>query len=282
MNCKAYDYNNASESEINRLRIQTEVMKSFDIPVYRQLLSRISSPVVLDIGCNNGEYAMSRLKDGGYSFYLGVDRSSQAIESAGVHYADDSTVFICADLSEAGFENMIYKALSYSGGFADIIIVSMVLLHLANPTDLLKKLHGLLREGGTIIVKDIDDRDNSSSSDPDGIFAHAYEIACRNTGSGNRHAGRNVPMWLEKAGYSSITLCKKGLSTDGMNSASREALFTTYFGFFEEDCQAQISIEPSAADDLLWCRENLPRIKECLLREDFWFSLGFCMYTATR
>lgn len=282
MNCKAYDYNNASESEINRLRIQTEVMKSFDIPVYRQLLSRIASPVILDIGCNNGEYAMSRLKDGGYSFYLGVDRSSQAIESARVHYADDSTVFICADLSEAGFENMIYKALSHSGGFADIIIVSMVLLHLADPTDLLKKLHKLLREGGTIIVKDIDDRDNSSSSDPDGIFAHAYEIACRNMGSGNRHAGRNVPMWLDKAGYSSITLCKKGLSTDGMNSASREALFTTYFGFFEEDCQAQISIDPSAAEDLLWCRENLPRIKECILREDFWFSLGFCMYTATR
>lgn len=282
MNCKAYDYNNASESEINRLRIQTEVMKSFDIPVYRQVLSSASSPVVLDIGCNNGEYAMSRLKANGYSFYLGVDRSSQAIESAGAHYADDSTVFICADLSEAGFEKKIYNILSDYGGFADIIIVSMVLLHLADPADMLTKLRGLLREGGTIIVKDIDDRDNCSSSDPDGIFAHAYEIACRNIGSGNRHAGRNVPMWLEEAGYSGVTLRKKGLSTDGMNSASREALFTTYFGFFEEDCRTQISIDPTAAKDLLWCRENLPRIKECILREDFRFSLGFCMYTATR
>ncbi|MBE6901167.1 MAG: hypothetical protein E7478_01700 [Ruminococcaceae bacterium] len=66
-----------------------------------------------------------------------------------------------------------------------------------------------------------------------------------------------------------------------MTTEQRAALYTTYFGFFEEDCEAQAQYSQTGIDDLLWCREHLPRIREYILQPDFRFSLGFCIYTAT-
>ncbi|MGN0651182.1 MAG: class I SAM-dependent methyltransferase [Oscillospiraceae bacterium] len=280
MTTQAYDYSRASENEINRLKIQAEILRDFDKPVFDEILNQYHQPVIVDIGCNNGDCSMMRLRDREYLYYLGVDRSAQAVECAQNSYTNHNTEFICADVTDEAMVECVKSHLPDKCGGADIIVVSMLLLHLENPPALLFRLHSLLRCGGTIIVKDIDDRDNTVSFDPDGIFAYSYTIADRNCGSGNRHTGRNIPEWLGKAGYNRVTHHKTGLSTAGMSIAQREAVYTTYFGFFEEDCQAQMTLDPSAENDLRWCRRHLPIIKEYLLKENFEFSLGFCIYSA--
>ncbi len=279
---KAYDYTKASENEIKRLAVQSKILRGFERPVFRNVFESINAPVILDIGCNNGVNAMGRLADSGYAFYLGTDISASAVDSASENYGNPNTVFRYADASSEDFVPLVQSVLAESGkDKADIIMMSLLLLHLSQPLELLKKLRPLLRKGGIIIIKDIDDRDNCSSYDPDGIFAHAYEIAHRNRGSGNRHTGRQIGNWLTQAGYCDISLRARGLSTDNMTAEQREALFTTYFGFFEEDCEAEAELSQTGADDLLWCKNNLPRIREYILQPDFRFSLGFCIYTAS-
>ncbi len=51
------------------------------------------------------------------------------------------------------------------------------------------------------------------------------------------------------------------LSTDGMTKEQREAFYTTYFGFFEEDCKTEICLNHNCKDDLHWCEAELPKIK---------------------
>ena len=167
----------------------------------------------------------------------------------------------------------------------DLIHISMLILHLKNPLRLLQKLRLLLKKGGAIFIRDIDDTLNFAYPDPHGYFQRAYRICDYEELSGFRNSGKEIHSLLVKAGFHNVRLRKKGIDTSGMTSEEREVLFLTYFSFILEDIRVLAKKYPGNkryAEDSRWFESVYEGMKESFGKEDFLFNLGFMTYTAEK
>ena len=283
---EGYDYDTCCGEEGNRLRTQARILHNFDMPVYDEIFESKVNATVLDIGCNEGDSAMDRLNGRNISEYIGIDRSIKAITAANNKYGDDCTHFYQMDVEAADFSVRLCQAMQrHNIDRVDVITISLLLLHLADPAALVRQLYPFLKPGGTIFIKDIDDRDNRAEGDGVGFFEESYAIANANKDSGNRNVGREVPMYLKEAGFKNIRCVRKGITTKGMNKEEREALFQTYYGFFIPDSLAQIEYEKQSKQSIYnygWVSYYIPKIHDLFLMDGFNFTLGFQTYLATR
>lgn len=283
---EGYDYDNIFVQEGERLRVQMTITRNFDLPVLKEIFANRKGVTVLDVGCNEGDQSMDRLTGFDVTNYIGIDRSTVAIEKATEKYKDDITHFYRIDVSSEMFPIELTGVLQRNHiDRVDVIICSMVLLHLEDPAEVLKQLYPFLNPGGVIFVRDIDDRDNCAEPDPNHTFDRGYAIVDRCKDSGNRHTGRNIGKWLTAAGFSNVRRVRKGLSSMGMTNDEKLALYETYFGFFMPDAEARVEEEPNnehALADLGWCHYYLPKIKDIFLMPGFTFTLGFTTYIATK
>lgn len=284
---EGYDFDKCYTYEGDRLRLQAQLLRNFDKAVFDEVFHNRHDCVVLDIGCNEGDAAMDRLNGRSVSTYIGLDRSSVAITNANRKYADDCVVhFHQYDVESPKLSIDLHSLLKmYDVEQVDVITISMVLLHLENPCELIKQLRPFLKIGGIIYIKDIDDRDNVAVPDNGGLFKDSYEIAMDNRDSGNRQIGREIPSYLQQGGFSDIRRVRCGLSSVGMTTDERLALFDTYYGFFLEDSRVQVEYEQGSAKSLRnlgWCTFYLPQMRELFKDPNFNFTLGFCTYLATK
>ena len=165
----------------------------------------------------------------------------------------------------------------------DIINISMLLLHLKEPTMLLAALRKYLQPQGTVIIRDIDDGLNFAYPDPDKRFERIYKICDHDEQSGNRRNGRQIHHALVQAGYSRVQLLRQGLSSANMNPEQKEALFRMYFPFTLEN--AGIMAEKYAwnleyREDYQWYSSVFEDVHALFSTPDFIFSLGFMSYIA--
>lgn len=283
---EGYDYDTIYGQEGDRLRIQMGITRNFDLPILKEIFASRKGATVLDIGCNEGDQSMDRLTGFDIGCYIGVDRSTVAIDKAKDKYKDDITHFYRIDVSSNMFPIELTGVLQRNHiDRVDVIICSMVLLHLENPGEVLRQLYPFLNPGGVIFVRDIDDRDNKADPDPNNTFERGYQIVDRCKDSGNRHTGRNIGQWLTAGGYKNVRCVRKGLSSMGMSNDEKLALYETYFGFFMPDAEARVEEDPDnekALADLGWCHYYLPKIKDIFLMPGFTFTLGFTTYIATK
>ena len=73
----------------------------------------------------------------------------------------------------------------------DLVVSSMVLHHLPDVTDVLRRLRPCLRPGGWIALADLDTEDGSFHADMTGVFHHGIDR-------------RALCQWLEQAGFSDV------------------------------------------------------------------------------
>ena len=270
-----YDYRKVDEEEIRRLHIQAELIAAFDASLINGLFQTMPHPVILDVGCNDGVCTMARLLGREPTAYLGIDYSEPLITSAKAHYENDTTHFAVVDVSRPDYVDKVQQELSLLGvDKADLVIVSLLLLHLEDPVPFLANLRSLMQPNGVLMVVDVADADNRvlCNADDAALFIHAQELIAKNERNGDRQAGRKAPDWLLKAGYYQIWQRCSGLGIQGLSVEQREAMYKTYFGLIED--------EHLDDADKVWCAENLPRIHDILLNPDVGFTLGLRAYTA--
>ena len=272
--------------EDRRLRLQNGILKSFDDDVYQSVLGATDMPRILDVGCGVGDMLISKIGNRPISAYLGIDRSERQIAQAKEKHEKTGYHFLVCDIEGDGFLQALQQKMEEAGISAfDVINISMVLLHLVNPTALLKALRPLLSEDGILIVRDIDDGINFAAPDPHNAFERIYKICENDEQSGNRRTGRQVFVCLSQAGYRDIRLEKQGLSSVGMTREEKEVLFNMYFPFTLDNAKIMMEKYPWNKDyqkDYLWYAEHFEELKERFLKEDFIFSLGFMTYTARK
>ena len=272
--------------EDRRLRLQNGILKSFDDDVYQGVLGATDMPRILDVGCGVGDMLISKIGNRPISAYLGIDRSERQIAQAKEKHEKTGHHFLVCDIEGDGFLQALQQKMEEAGISAfDVINISMVLLHLVNPTALLKALRPLLSENGILIVRDIDDGINFAAPDPHNAFERIYKICENDEQSGNRRTGRQVFVCLSQAGYRDIRLEKQGLSSVGMTREEKEVLFNMYFPFTLDNAKIMMEKYPWNKDyqkDYLWYAEHFEELKERFLKEDFIFSLGFMTYTARK
>jgi len=74
----------------------------------------------------------------------------------------------------------------------DLVVSSMVLHHIADVPQTLRRLRPSLRSGGWIALADLDSEDGSFHSDPTGIFHHGFDR-------------EKIGAWLKDAGFTATT-----------------------------------------------------------------------------
>ena len=167
----------------------------------------------------------------------------------------------------------------------NVIHISMLLLHLKKPFNLLKVVRKYLSKDGVLFIRDIDDGLNIAYPDEKSDFKRVVDMCNILDTSGYRHCGREIYTLLKRTGYKNVVLEKNGLSTIEMNFEAREALFDTYFSFVLEDAEIMMKRHPeneTAKENYEWLKNNYENLEERFLDSNFYFNLGFMTFTAKK
>ena len=283
---KYFTYDNRTERR--RLNTQQKLMRGFDAPAYDKVKEKYEKLVVLDIGTNTGEFVMDRLGTSeNLEKLIGIEFDEKAVRYSNDTYGQEGKIeFYRLDAEADSFGDDLQEIMDSHGIKAfNVINLSMILLHLKTPYKLLKKLRAVLAKDGTIIVKDIDDGYNMAYPDENGDFAKAIEICGREELAGYRKSGRQIYTLLYRAGFKHVTQERLGLSTVGMDSDERSALFDTYFSFIGADLKQLLEKYPDdrrLKADSEWYDSVYDDLEERFQDDAFYFLLGFVLYTAQR
>lgn len=275
------------EHERSRLLLQQQLLKRFDSDIYDELLKDRSGLSVLDVGCNEGNLIVDRFGSREeVRKIVCVDINADAIESAKRNFENDKISFHVLNGEDADFGYDLADIREAKGiDKFDIIHISMLLLHLENPSKLLKRVKPLLAKGGKIFIRDIDDSLTFVYPDPVGGFNRMIQICAQESLSGYRHCGKEIYTMLVENGYENVRLVKKGFDTSGMNSEEKDALFNTYFSFIYEDTKTLYLRDPSnkrVRDDYEWLVDNYENLRQLYDCPTTLFQLGFVTYVAEK
>lgn len=270
------------EGERNRIDQQHKFIYDFAHEVYEEVLSDAHNATFLDIGCHTAEQSMMFLQGRDGIRYIGIDREEKAIEQGKTLYPEAK--FYHSDCESEDFDDLlcdIEEELSIDG--FDFINLSLLLLHTKNPRLLLDTLSSHLLPGGRFIILDIDDGFNIAYPDPDGKFQKAVDTCFETAYSGFRHCGRTIYKFLNDIDLRNVRLHKIGLSTVGMDRREKESFFDIYFWFILDDLRKMHSDAPNnqfIKNDLDWIESNYKEMKIDFKKKDFFFNLGFVIFTA--
>lgn len=282
-------YENPSDLELKRLKVQEKILHKFDGNLYSDYSKDFEELNVLDLGCNDGSYMIESLKNIGKKYtLLGLDFNKASILKAQTTVQDENRIFKYAnvehedELDEAINSYLIEKNLP---GF-NIVNMSFLLLHLSNPELLLKRLRKYLVKGGYVLIKDVDDNFEVAYPDVNGHFEKLKELSIADSKLGGyRLTGRQIPYMLSKTGYKDVELVKQGINTLGMDYDEKEEFFDMRFGYFEEVYTTLSEENPNdkyAASGLAFIKEHYNEIEEEFTEDHFFFNFGVVLFAAKR
>jgi SAM-dependent methyltransferase len=183
----------------DRLRVLSRIFA----PPTTALLDRIEivpGMRCVDIGCGGGDVSVElarRVGPGGAVTAIGFDAEALAIARR--------------EAVQAGFQNLSYRHLDLFALIldepVDVVFTRFVLTHLQDPAAALRKMAGLLRPGGRIVVEDADASANfcyppESAFD---LYCELYRETMRARGS-DPDIGPKLPHLLRNAGFGDIGL----------------------------------------------------------------------------
>jgi ubiquinone/menaquinone biosynthesis C-methylase UbiE/acyl carrier protein len=189
-----------SRGEVQRLNAQIDLFWNQELALYRRLGLQ-DGMTVLDCGCGPG-YLLEKL----LALYPSLWGTGIEIDS---HLVEIAKKNVAANYSNrtAIFQQSINKLQLPDNSF-DFVIARLVLEHLPDPMPALREVLRVLRHGGQAVFID-NDFDLHERTWPDspalGEFYDAYRRARRSEG-GNPCIGRQLPVLMSSAGFSSVDL----------------------------------------------------------------------------
>lgn len=276
-------YSTEKEVEKIRLQAQNRYFNACCETYLSEIFAKYDNPMILDIGCNNGDNIIMRTADRQYGFILGVDCNAEAVQEANTLYGDDKHAFIqCDVLSDKFLGNVFTQMRRYNIIGFDIIHISAVLLHLGKIDELLKNLHILLNEGGTVFIQDEDDGVNLVYPHSK-FFDDCFYIWEHSKESGDRKMGRKIPLCLKNAGFKNIRLLSSSVSSNDFDGKYREELWDLYFNseLWATD-NASYFDNYEAFDLLKGVTQKHKEMKEDYMNGKYFILLGIFFYSATK
>ncbi len=163
---------------------------------------------VLEAGCGVGAQTITLARNSPHARFVSVDHSAGSLAAARRRIADAGLAnveFLLADIFH----------LPFTANSFDHVFVCFLLEHLAEPSQALLVLKGLLKPNGTITV--IEGDHGSAYFHPDSDDARAA-IRClvdlQRVAGGNGLIGREVYPLLVKAGFSDVTVSPRMVYVD--------------------------------------------------------------------
>lgn len=227
-------------------------------------LAEMSDACVLDVGCLDG--FNTHLKFAPYrnlARITGIDPNADAIEHAR-SITDDARF---------QWEASALQDFQAPEGSFDVIYLSHVFQHLPDKPAMLELMVKLLKPGGFLVIKTVDDAMKVSSPDPDHLMAGVlslYDEYVRpnmpHTLNTDRYNGSKCYGLLKHAGLSDVRIGVFHTDTAEKTAQEKAALFErmTYFRRRVPEC---CGAEPQRRmDDLM------KRWRELFMRDDYYFD----------
>lgn len=230
---------------------------------------------VLDIGCSNGfktELLFDKYEN--VEKIVGIDIDNKAIEEAKEKYNKNNRY---------SFELQNIDDLDNSTKY-DIIYLSYVLQHLANPKETLTRLKDMLTDRGIIIIKVPDDSFKLCYPDEEDLLfkildLYDNEIMTKQdvTKNTDRYIGKKVYSYLIENGYNDIRLYYSSIDTIGKTKEQRLKLFENSIAFRSSINRKNI---PTKIKDKMEKLLNELRIK--FEKENFYYTMSVLYYIARK
>ena len=167
----------------------------------------------------------------------------------------------------------------------DLIHISLVLMHLAEPGRVLGVLREFLAPEGRVMIIEANDTVNRLFPDPAGLFRDFMGILMADPFSGNRDFANTIPGLLEEQGYGCVVQENETMSAAGNETWKREAVFDTFFSYLPEDVALLWGQEPDNplyAQWEAWLREHYRELQQRVLAKESAITLGLSIYTAAK
>ncbi len=263
-----YNSDNIFENnkELNRLSLQNRLLRSPQMPVFEDIFSHCTCPRILDIGCNNGMETYERFARFSPSKVVGLEKSEHLVQDANRSFGNDVFSFFACDVESGDFLSRLTD-ITHSVGirYYDVIHISLVLLHLRDPLNLLKKLRMFLSEQGKIVIIEPDDGEAAADNDSSGVVRDFMEHLAGDPLAGNRFTCHRVSQYLFRAGYKNIADIPAVISAEASDSEKSTNIHDMYFSFLGDDARMLAEDSRYAAwskDTLGWLDNNADRLKE--------------------
>lgn len=277
-------YSNEDYIEINRLRIEEELMFCYEKEFYDRLICGKEHLNALDFYVLNPQATVRRLKR------LEVDKiaclsynEGLVAEGNDVYGRDDNIKFFKCDAETQNVEEVLTNVLNEMNidGF-DFVNMTMAIMDLKNPFKTLKFIKKFLKPDAVIYVRDIDDGLVFAYPDDDGLFAKFKNFYKLDPLSGSRHSGRQVFNIAKKIGARQVKLLKNGVDTSDMDYAQKRMLFDAWFSFIPNDFTRVVRENPDKKENyeevLTWLNEYYDDIEEAFFNDNFIFNSGYIFY----
>lgn len=268
--------------EAARISFQKEVTRDTDIAILTKLIGESKGVSILDVGCNDGGLLRDRLRGmDGIKATLGIDVNEERIAQNIKRVAENKGSIKYSEYYEAinceapNFVSKLQEAMKkYDIPSFDVIVLSMVLLHLGDVKKFLANLKSVCKPGTRIYIRDMNDATVVAKPDPEGIVPKILEITSRSKYAGFRYCGGQVGEIATELGYKCAQI-PETISTEGMNVLERALMFETNYGFVEGDVQRAYNDNPEEfKEGLKYIKEKLPVLEEMFGDDNFYYKMG--------
>lgn len=226
-------------------------------------LQAIGDARVLDVGCFDG--FNTRFKFAPYrniACVVGIDPDAERIECARERYGGERFSFAACAFEDYEPDEPF-----------DVVYFSHVLQHLGNPAEAVAKAYRLLKPGGFIVVKTVDDGAKVSYPDPHDALGRVLSLYDRHvlpnvswTARTDRYLGRKCLTLFANAGFGNIAVASFPADTAGKTRAERLELFERCMYFRRAVPEG---MDPAAAQALA---RALGELEELFERDDYYFA----------
>jgi ubiquinone/menaquinone biosynthesis C-methylase UbiE len=276
-----YDVQDTDEQR--RLAVQMSVTRQIDVKNLKEISKTKHGVInVLDIGCNNGSWLRDRLIHANIRCCaVGVD-IDQGMQTVAKEIFPEMK-YVCADAESTTFVEDLYKEIPQTEQF-DIVILSMVLLHMQNVEQVLRNIKRILKVDGTVYIRDMDDTLTLSYPDSEGLVRSMLEISDRVPYTGNRHSGCEIYTKLKRVGFTKVQVLNDivdvtTIPKDLEEYDYREALFTINFQYVKGDLNiAYTKDKGTYAKDQRWMLENYEELHDKFHEIDYYYRMGLTTY----
>ena len=269
--------------EVNRLKIEEDLMFSYEKEYYDQLFCGKKNLNVLDFYVLQPKSTVRRLKRPEVDKIACLSYSDSLVIEGNDIYGDDENIkFYKCDVPNQDVEEVLEHILQNMNidGF-DFVNMSMAIMDLKNPFKTLKRIKKYMKPGATMYVRDVEDGLVFAYPDEKGLFAQFKNFYKLDTLSGSRHSGRQVYNVAKKIGAREVKLLRCGVDTSCMDYTRKRMLFDAWFSFIPNDFKRIAKENPdneSYRDVLAWIDENFDDLEESFFNEDFIFNSGYIFY----
>lgn len=274
------------KTEMERLRIQNNLLASYETPVFKQIFSERQNLAVLDIGCNDGMKTVERFSSEAVSRVLGLEYNEKLATKAQQSYGDEKFSFYAFDVEADDFTEKLRAIMKTEqiDGF-DVIYLSFVLMHLCDVNKLLVSIRPFLKTEGKLVIIEANDSAFYLSHDKQGLLGEFLEMLRKDKYSGNREVGASICSILPECGYENICVWHECVSASGREREKKKAIFTTFFSYLPEDVLLLLESEPENEEYKSWAEWldcHYKTLKRLILQKKSTISMGIKILTCTK